>query len=134
MVVSTRPCKGINARGESCRAAPLHGSDYCRLHDPEQAAAVQEARQLGGLRRRKETTVAVAYDFDGLATIPQIRRLVEVAAYDTLSQENSIPRARTLAYLAQVAASLVEKGELEERLAALEEILDARVANTSRRR
>src|SRR5688572_8732881 len=107
MVVGSRSCRGTNARGGSCRAAPLRGSDYCRLHDPEQAAAVQEARQLGGLRRRRETTVAVAYDFDGLATIPQIRRLVEVAAYDTLSQENSVSRARTLAYLAQIAASLV---------------------------
>jgi hypothetical protein len=95
---------------------------------------VQEARQLGGLRRRKETTVAVAYDFEGLATIPQIRRLVEVAAYDVLSQDNSISRARTLAYLAQIAASLVEKGELEERLASLEEILEARIINITRRR
>src|SRR4051794_37618674 len=113
MVVSQRSCRGINARGEACRAAPLHDSAYCRLHDPEQAAAVQEARQLGGLRRRKETTVSLAYDFDGLESVPQIRRLVEVAVYDTLSQENSIPRSRTLAYLAQIAAKLLEVGEME---------------------
>ncbi|MGE0057934.1 MAG: hypothetical protein AB7T32_08110 [Dehalococcoidia bacterium] len=43
-----------------------------------------DARRLGGLRRRREGTVAVAYDSEGLGTIAQIRRLVEVAAYDPL--------------------------------------------------
>jgi hypothetical protein len=58
----------------------------------------EETRRLGGIRRRNEVTIAVAYDFDGPATIEQIRRLV-VAAIDTLSQENNIDGARTLAYL-----------------------------------
>jgi hypothetical protein len=90
-------CKARKENGSPCQAPPLRGADYCRLHDPEHVTEVQEARRLGGLRRRKETTVAVAFDFDGLETIPQIRRLVEVAAFDTLGQENSIARSRTLA-------------------------------------
>ena len=56
--------------------------------------AAQEARRVGGLRRRREGTVQAAYDFEGLATIPQIRRLLEVAVVDTLSLENSIARSR----------------------------------------
>ncbi len=86
-----------------------------------------EARKLGGYRRRREGAAAVAYDFEGLGTIAQIRRLVEVAAYDTLGQENSIQRSRTLAYLAQTAAKLLEVGELEERLKAVEAALGPRM-------
>jgi len=43
-----------------------------------------------------------------------------VAVLDTLSLDNSIARARTLAYLAQTALKALQLGEMEERLAALE--------------
>ena len=132
MVVNSRTCKGRNHRGDPCRAAPLRESDYCVFHDPEHAEAMKDARRLGGLRRRREGTVGAAYDFDGLATMPDIRRLVEVAAFDVLGQENSIARARALAYLAQVAASLLEKGEMEGRLAAIEAALGPRIVKRGR--
>lgn len=61
-----------------------------------------------------------AYDFAGLGTVADIRRILEVAVLDTLGLENSIARARTLAYLATSAIKLLEVGELEERLEALE--------------
>jgi hypothetical protein len=93
-----------------------------------------EARRLGGLRRRREGTVAVAFDFEGLANVPQIRRLIEVAAYDTLGQENSIARSRALAYLAQIAARLLEAGELEERLQAVEAALGPRLPRPGERK
>ena len=135
MVVNLRACKGRNERGEPCQAAPLHGRDYCVFHDPDHAESMQDARRLGGQRRRREGALGAAYDFDGLATLPEIRRLVEVAAFDILGLENSISRARALAYLAQVAATLFEKGEMEERLAAIEATLGPRlVASDFRRR
>jgi len=39
----------------------------------------EEAQSLGRLRRRKERTVAGAYEFRGLATVADIGRLLEVA-------------------------------------------------------
>ena len=42
------------------------------------------------------------------------------AVMDTLQLENSIARSRALAYLSQVALKMLEVGELEERLKALE--------------
>jgi hypothetical protein len=89
---------------------------------------VAEARRLGGVRRRRERVVQGAYDFEGLGSVQQIRRLVEVAVLDVLGLENSINRARTLAYLAQTAAKLLEVGEHEERLAALEAVMEPRMA------
>ena len=77
----------------------------------------------------------MAYDFEGLATLPEIRRLVEVAAFDILGLANSIARARTLAYLAQVAGALFERSELEQRLEAIEATLGPRMlADDLRRR
>ncbi len=121
MVMKARACRALNDDGRPCGQAPLTGNEFCFWHSPDHAHEAAEARRLGGLRRRKEQTVAGAYDFEGLGTVTEIRRLVEVAAVDTLSQENSIARSRTLAYLAQVGVSLLEKGNLDERLRALED-------------
>ena len=88
---------------------------------------MQEARRLGGLRRRRERTLSSAYEFDGLGTSDQIRRLVEIGVLDTLGLENSVARARTLAYLAQTAAKLLEIGDLEKRLHEVESALEPRL-------
>jgi hypothetical protein len=103
-----------------CQAAPVKDRDHCFWHSPEYAEDVAEARRLGGLRRRREVTVSGAYEVNGLETVGDLRRLLVIASLDTLGLENSIARARTLGYLVGVAGKLLETGELEERLAALE--------------
>ena len=110
------------------------GGVFCLWHDPDHADEVAEARRLGGQRRRRERVVAGAYDFEGLGSVPSIRRLVEVAAMDTLGLENSVARARALAYLAQVATGLLEKGETEERLAAIEAVMEPHLKKPGGRR
>jgi hypothetical protein len=67
-----------------------------------------------------EKTVAGAYDFAGLGTVESIRRIVEIATIDALGLENSIARARVLISAALAAAKLLETGELEDRMTALE--------------
>ena len=103
-----------------CQAAPVKDGDHCFWHSPEYAEDVAEARRLGGLRRRREVAVSGVYEVNGLETVGDLRRLLVIAALDTLGLENSIARARTLGYLVGVAGKLLETGELEERLAALE--------------
>ena len=90
------------------------------MHSPEYAEEIAEARRLGCLRRRRGVAVAGAYEFNGLETVADLRRLLQIAALDTLGLENSIARARTLGYLVGVAGKLLETGELEQRLAAPE--------------
>ena len=124
-MVGSRACRARNARGEPCASPPLVGGEFCRMHDPTQKAEVAEARKLGGFRRRKEVAVALSYDFEGLDSTGKIRRLLEVAVMDTLAMENSIARSRTLGYLAQHASRLLEVGELEERITALEATVGA---------
>ena len=133
MGLSTRGCQARKETGEPCRQAPLRDSEFCFWHSPEHAEAAAEARRLGGLRRRKEKTVASAYDIEGLDDIPKIRRLLEIAVFDTLALENSVARSRTLAYLAQVALKTLEVGEFEARLEALEATMGPRLRTGTRR-
>ena len=116
-----RQCAYRSKTGEPCRAAPVKDSQYCIMHSPEHAQEIQEARRLGGLRRRREVTVSGAYDVESLSSIEGIRRLIEVAIIDTLSMENSISRNRTIAYLALAALRTYEVSELEQRISALEQ-------------
>jgi len=133
-MLGSRSCKARTEKGDSCRAAPMRDGDFCVFHDPDHTEVVQEARRAGGQRRKREATLATAYDFQGLTTIADIRRLIEVAAYDALGLENSINRVRALAYIAQVSTTLLEKGEMEERLQAVEAALGPRVVTSKGRR
>ena len=126
MVGAEPTCRYRKPDGEACRATPIRDGGLCFWHDPEHAADAAEARRLGGLRRRKEKVVEGSYAIEGLENVGQIRRLVEIAVLDTLALENSISRARTLAYLAQTALKTLEVGELEERLLTLEKAVKTR--------
>ena len=78
---------------------------------------------MGGLRRRREKTLAGAYDVNGLASIEDLRRIVEIVVLDTLSLENSVARSRTLISAVLAGTKLIEVGDLEARLSALEAAL-----------
>ncbi len=126
MLMAERSCAGVNESGERCRQAPMREGDLCFWHSPEHAEEAAEARRLGGLRRRKEKVVSGSYDIEGLENVGQIRRLVEIAVLDTLALENSIARSRALIAAAGAAGKLLEVGELEERIQALERALKPR--------
>ena len=121
-----RACKEAKEDGTPCSAPPLRDGEFCFWHSPEHAEEAAEARRLGGLRRRKEKVVSGSYDIEGLETVPQIRRLVEIAVLDTLALENSIARSRALIAAAGAAAKLLEVGELEERIQTIERALKPR--------
>ena len=96
-LLSTRTCPETRADGHPCQSPPVQDSRYCILHSPEHAEEMQEARRLGGLRRRREVTVQGAYELPGLGSVSDIPRLLEIASLDTLGLENSVARNRTLA-------------------------------------
>jgi hypothetical protein len=100
--------------------APLLERAYCFAHDPERADDLAEARRLGGLRRRREGTLAVAYDLPGLDSVDGIRRLLDIVVADALGLDNGIARARVLISAAQAATKLLETADLESRIVLLE--------------
>lgn len=125
-----RGCIHLLPDGRPCRAWPLRDGDRCFWHSPDREEEAAEARRLGGLRRRRERTVQGAYDFDGLASVATIRRLLEIATVDALGLDNSIARSRVLIAAALAAAKLLELGKIEERLARLEAASEQRGAPT----
>ena len=133
-MVGTRTCRARNARGEPCNATALRDQDVCFWHDPDHAQEAAEARRLGGLRHRREGALHGAYDFDGLGTVTDLRRLLEIAALDALGLDNSVARVRALTAIVQVGARLLEVGEFEDRLAALESAIRQRPQASGRRR
>src|SRR5450756_546705 len=126
-----RRCAYAKADGQPCQMAPLRERPYCFSHDPERADEAAEARRLGGLRRRKEGTIAVAYDLPGLDTVVGIRRLLDIVVTDGVGLDNGIPRLRVLISTAVAAMNLLKVGELEERLAALEGVVGHRTAQAA---
>jgi hypothetical protein len=67
-----------------------------------------EAQRLGGLRRKRERTVAAAYDLAGLDDIGAVRRVLEIAVLDTLGLENSVARSPVLVGAVAAASKLIE--------------------------
>ena len=129
-MVMRRRCVFPRSDGQPCHMAPQHDRPCCFAHDPERATEAAEARRLGGLRRRKEGTIAVAYDLPGLDTVAGIRRLLDIVVTDGVGLDNGIARLRVLISTAVAAMNLLKVGELEERLAALEGVVGHRTAQT----
>ena len=127
-----RICAGANQRGEVCKQAPLVGSLLCFWHDPENAEAAREARRLGGVRRRREGTVRGAYDVASLDSVAGLRRLLDIAVADTLSLDNSVARNRIIVAVVTAGGALLEKGELQSRLEAIETVLGERLKTEKR--
>ena len=119
-MVARRSCTFVMPDGRACRAGPQRDRPYCFAHDPERAEEAAEARRLGGLRRRKEGTIADAYDLPGLDSVAGIRRLLDVVVTGGIGLENGIARLRVLISTTAAATNLFKVGEFEERLAALE--------------
>lgn len=119
-VLLRRQCAFVMSSGRPCGAPPGRSSTLCYWHDPDRADDLAEAQRVGGMRRKRERTIAAAYNFNGLDSVDAIRRLFEIAATDVLHLENSIARARVLVSAGLAGIKLIEVGDHEERLRALE--------------
>ena len=115
-----RYCAATTSDGQPCRAAPLRDSTLCFLHDPNRAEDAAKAQHAGGVRRRREGTLGVVYDLQGLETAAGIRRVLEIALDDALGLEAGIGRSRILIAVANSAMKLLETADFEARLDALE--------------
>jgi hypothetical protein len=124
--VVRRSCGADTIAGRPCGAPAQRSLSFCYWHDPDKAEDLAEAQRLGGLRRKRERTVAAAYDFTGLGSVESILRIFEIAAIDVLGLETSIAKSRVLINAGTAALKVLEIGELEARIALLEAAVKGR--------
>lgn len=103
--------------------APLEGSTRCFIHSPEQAARRAKARKRGGQRRRVRNLFPLPETPTSLRDVPAIQDLLERTVHETRAQRNTAQRSRALGSLLLLAMRAMETGELEARIAALEQRL-----------
>lgn len=119
-LVGPRGCTHLMSDGRPCGATRRRAVALCWVHDANSAEEAAEARRLGGLRRRREQTLAVTYDLTGVSTPDELTRIVEIATLDTLAERSSLARARTLLAAARTGLHVRAETVTEARLRSLE--------------
>ncbi|MFH0809363.1 MAG: hypothetical protein V2A77_02660 [Pseudomonadota bacterium] len=110
-------CEANTAKGQRCKAPALKDGPFCALH-----ANPDVARQIGsrgGLAARKKVVLAKA-DFS-LKSPQDVAAMLETACNAMLRGELDRGLASCAGYLGQGIIKALEQGDLERRIAALEE-------------
>lgn len=125
--MTANKCQATTQDGTPCQAYAVAGSDYCFHHDPARAAERREARRRGGRARHGRHIGPVGpAEPVALDTMADVAALLKCTIDDTLKLENSLQRARTVGYLANLFIKALEMAALERQVAALERVLRSR--------
>lgn len=105
---------------KNCRAHSLTDGNECYQHsqDPSIIAQRTEARKRGGRRKAQQ-----AQHIDSIDSIEDLQAILLSALNELQScgSENVIGKCRAVGFLVKTAADLLLAGELEERIAKLEQ-------------
>lgn len=122
-----RQCGHVKGDGTRCGAAAPAGSAFCYFHDPEKAAARRESNQRGGRARSRRAAVLPEGTADlPLASMADVAGLLAATINQTRRGELDCRVANAVGYLAATLAKVLEKSDLETRIAALEAALAKR--------
>ena len=117
-----KKCKGKLKNRKPC-SAHAGTSGYCWAHDPKLARKRAQAHKRGS-RNSRHSVPASAFPEDADPTTALgLQKAIATVFLDTWKLENSVARSRALAYLASAQKSIIEVGELEARIEALEQAI-----------
>lgn len=114
-------CKARTKSGEHC-SANAGESGFCWAHDPALASKRAKAHREGGRHRIPK----VSGEAVQIADVGDCLQLVNKTILDTWQLENSPGRSRVLLQAASTAISVLQIGELEDRVKRLEQIIAER--------
>jgi hypothetical protein len=127
--VSQQPCAATTQRGTACRSFVPPGRTYCVMHDPAMAGAVATARVKGGqVAARLRLLQGKRLRLD---TAAGVARFTSGVIQDTLAGTIEPDLAKVVLYGCSIqlkAAEMIEKSEVERRLAEVEKLLAQRRA------
>lgn len=109
-------CTALKSDGRPCRAHARVGAAFCYLHDPERRLEAQAARIAGGYARSKPAPAEPV----SLRTIDDQIAAIEQTIDRVRAGDEGVNVARLVLYGISLARPLVELGEIEERIRALE--------------
>lgn len=118
---SKQVCTATRGDGAPCRAYARQGRPFCAMHDPEHAEVMRAARVAGGEARTRPAPAPPIR----LGTITEQIAAVEATIDRVRRGDEPVPVGRLVLYGISLARPLVELGELEQRIAALEEAAHA---------
>ena len=130
----SRTCKALNENGEPCGQAPLTGREFCFWHDPEFEKQAAEARRAGGAKRAREQSLKAIFDYYGVETIEDLRRVHDIATTDLLALENSVARNRALLSSVDTGLRLIEAGELTRQIEEIRRVLEPRLGTAEKKK
>lgn len=107
-----------NCAKGGCKAAAIREQKYCFSHsmDPDIVQKRKHVRSKGGSRGKLRVV-------DTIDTISDVKRIIAETLNELRSSPSSnlIGKARAVGYLCGVALTAIEKADLEERIAKLEQ-------------
>ena len=112
-------CEERTKRGTRCAAFALPGERYCWSHHPERQGEVREARSKGATV--KNQLVAIEGKRKRLDSAEALTRFTADVVQDVLGGAVTPDVGRCVLYGTSVLRSLIETGDIERRLAALEQ-------------
>jgi hypothetical protein len=122
-------CKTKTKKGKPCKAPAVGNNGYCFFHDPDREADRQAARERGAKAPRRKTVV-LGNDVS-LTDAEGVRALLAALLEEVINaptdgyRMNIIKKARCAGYLGGILLRAIELSELEKRISALEEDLNA---------
>ena len=119
--IAAKRCKGVTKGGQGCRSWAVKDSDYCQAHDPGLAAQRAAWRSAGGKARTTPEGDPVE-----LLNAQDVRKGLAAVVGSTWKLQNTAERSRALCQLYLGALRTFEIGELEQRVAALEQVQEER--------
>lgn len=117
-----RRCKGVRATGEPCRSTAVDESNHCWAHKPGNEAARKAASARGGANRSTVARAAKALPADMRDVAALILRSLQAVEAETMKPG----QAGAIAALAGAYVRVVDAGDVEARIAALEAALEGR--------
>lgn len=132
-----RRCKHIKTDGKRCKARPLTGSLYCFFHDPDKAIERRAAQKRGhanSVAPRAKLSADLKTLSPGTPNVKiksanDVTRLLALTVNQVRRGEIGVRVATAVGYLSSYILKSREQGELEERLATIEEFMEKERGN-----
>ena len=112
-------CQFDKQNGQRCRAKAMRGETLCISHNPSAAGLKRRAAQKGGRNRRLRSPAKPPAKPVKIRNIKDVRTLLFRSLEDLRNGGIDADTARSIGYLAGVAAKIVETVDLEERVSRL---------------